>query len=350
MKLRLLGSSSLRVSELCLGAMTFGGTAHLYAGEDDCRAVYDAYLKAGGNFIDTADMYGMGASESMLGRFMGEDRGRIILASKYSMNTDPDDPNAGGNHRANMVRSLEGSLERLKTDYLDLYWVHAADGMTPPLEVMRALDDQVRLGKILHIGISNAPAWWVAAMNAAAAERGWTQFTAFQLQYNLAERTIENAFFPLAKFQNMAITAWSPLLFGALTGKYTVAKDGSVEGEGRLGGPMGGRMLTPHNLKVAQGLQKVADRLGAAPATVALAWLLHRPAPVIPIVGARNLKQMGQNLACVDLELDADTLAELDALSPPAPSFPESLLAMPPLRTMVHGSALVDRLVPWGTD
>ena len=349
MKLRLLGSSSLRVSELCLGTMTFGGTAHLYAEEKDCRAVYDAYLAAGGNFIDTADMYGMGASESMLGRFMGEDRSRIILASKYSMNTNPDDPNAGGNHRANMVRSLESSLKRLKTDYLDLYWVHAADGLTPPGEVMRALDDQVRLGKILHIGISNAPAWSVAAMNAAA-ERGRTRFTAVQLQYNLAERTIENAFFPLAKFQDMAITAWSPLLFGALTGKYTVAKDGSVEGEGRLGGPAGSRMLNPHSLKVAQGLQKVSDRLGAAPATVALAWLLHRPAPVIPIVGARNLKQLQQNLPCVELELDADTLAELDALSPPAPTFPESLLAMPPLRTMVHGSALVDRLVPWNTD
>ena len=266
------------------------------------------------------------------------------------MNTDSDDPNAGGNHRANLVRSLEGSLKRLKTDYLDLYWVHAADGLTPPMEVMRALDDQVRLGKVLHIGISNAPAWWVAAMNAAAAERGWTQFTAFQLQYNLAERTIENAFFPLAKFQDMAITAWSPLLYGALTGKYTVARDGSVEGEGRLGGPLGPRMLTPHNLKVAQGLQKAADRLGCAPATLALAWLLHRPAPVIPIVGARNLGQLEQNLACVGLPLDAETLAELDALSPPAPTFPESLLAMPPLRTMVHGSALVDRLVPWDAD
>ena len=244
MKLRLLGAGSLRVSELCLGAMTFGGSAHLYAEEQDCRNVYDAFLKAGGNFIDTADMYGMGASESMLGRFMGEDRQRIILASKYSMNTDPNDPNAGGNHRGNMVRSLEGSLKRLKTDYLDLYWVHAADGLTPPLEFMRALDDQVRLGKILHIGISNAPAWWVAALNATAGERGWTQFTAVQLQYNLAERTIENAFFPLAKFQNMAITAWSPLLFGALTGKYSVGKDGAVKGEGRLSGPMGGRMLS----------------------------------------------------------------------------------------------------------
>ncbi len=350
MKLRLLGASSLRVSELCLGTMTFGGTAHLYSEEDDCREAYDAYLEAGGNFIDTADMYGMGASESMLGRFMGQDRQRIILASKYSMNTDPNDPNAGGNHRANMVRSLEGSLKRLKTDYLDLYWVHAADGLTPPREVMRALDDQVRLGKILHIGISNAPAWQVAAMNAAAAERDWTPFTAFQLQYNLAERTIENAFFPLAKFQNMAITAWSPLLFGVLTGKYTVSKDGSVEGEGRLGGPAGSRMLTPHNLKVAQGLQAIADRVGCAPATLALAWLLHRPAPVIPIVGARNLKQLKQNLACVDLELDADTLAELDALSPPAPTFPESLLAMPPLRTMVHGSAMVDRLVSWNAN
>ena len=344
MKLRLLGSSSLRVTELCLGAMTFGGTAHLYAGEDDCRAVYGAYLTAGGNFIDTADMYGMGESESMLGRFMGEDRKHIVLASKYSMNTDPNDPNAGGNHRGNMVRSLEGSLKRLKTDYLDLYWVHAADGLTPPMEIMRALDDQVRLGKILHIGISNAPAWWVAAMNAAAEQRGWTQFTAVQMQYNLAERTIENAFFPLAEFQNMAITAWSPLLFGALTGKYTVAKDGSVEGEGRLGGPTGSRMLNPHNLRVAQGLQKVADRLGSPPATVALAWLLHRPAVVIPIVGARNPGQLEQNLSSADLSLDDETLAELDALSPPAPTFPESLLAMPYMGTMVHGPDLLDRL------
>jgi len=350
MKLRLLGSSGLRVSELCLGTMTFGGTAHLHAGEKDCRAVYDAYLAAGGNFIDTADMYGMGASESMLGRFMGEDRQRIILASKYSMNTSPDDPNAGGNHRANLVRSLEGSLKRLKTDYLDLYWVHAADGLTPPIEVMRALDDQVRLGKILHIGISNAPAWWVAAMNATAEQRGWTRFTALQLQYNLAERTIENAFFPLAKFQDMAMTAWSPLLFGALTGKYTLSKDGSVEGKGRLGSPGGSRMLNPHSLKVAQGLEKVADRLDAAPAVVALAWLLRRPAPVIPIVGASKLKQLQQNLSCAEMELDADTLAELDALSPPAPTFPESLLAMPPLRTMIHGSALADRLVPWNTN
>ena len=350
MKLRLLGASGLRVSELCLGTMTFGGKAHLYAGEEDCRAVYDAYRKAGGNFIDTADMYGMGESESMLGRFMGEDRKHVVLASKYSMNTNPDDPNAGGNHRANMVRSLEGSLKRLKTDCLDLYWVHAADGLTPPMEVMRALDYQVRLGKILHIGISNAPAWWVAALNAAAEQRGWTQFTALQLQYNLAERTIENAFFPLAKFQDMAITAWSPLLYGALTGKYSVAKDGAVEGEGRLGGPMRPQMLSPHNLKVAQGLQAVADRFGCAPATLALAWLLHRPAPVIPIIGARNLRQLEQNLACADLTLDAETLAGLDALSPPPPTFPESLLAMPPLRTMVHGSALVDRLVPWDSD
>ena len=289
-------------------------------------------------------MYGMGASESMLGRFMGEDRRRIVLASKYSLNTDPNDPNAGGNHRGNMVRSLEGSLRRLKTGYLDLYWVHAADGLTPPMEVMRALDDQVRLGKILHIGISNAPAWWVAAVNAAAAERGWTQFTATQLQYNLAERTIENAFFPLAGFQNMAITAWSPLLFGALTGKYTVGKDGAVSGEGRLGGPAGGRMLTPHNLKVAQGLQTVADRLGCAPATLAIAWLLHRPATVIPILGARNLRQLRQNLESVDLALDGETLAELDALSPPAPTFPESLLGMQQMRTMTHGAALLERL------
>ncbi len=347
MKLRLLGASSLRVSELCLGAMTFGGKAHLYADEKDCRDVYDAFLQAGGNFIDTADMYGVGGSENLLGRFMGEDRQRIILASKYSMNTDPNDPNAGGNHRANMVRSLEGSLKRLKTDYLDLYWVHAADGLTPPLEFMRALDDQVRLGKILHIGISNAPAWWVAALNATAAERGWTQFTAVQLQYNLAERTIENAFFPLARFQDMAITAWSPLLFGALTGKYTVSEDGAVEGEGRLSGPMGGRMLSPHNLRVAQGLKQVADRLGCASATLALAWLLHRPAPVIPIIGARNLKQLKQNLECVDLSLDAETLAELDALSPPAPTFPESLLAMPPMRTMVHGTAVPERFKAW---
>lgn len=344
MKLRLLGASGLRVSELSLGAMTFGGTAHLYSKEKDCRSVYDAYLESGGNFIDTADMYGMGESEAMLGRFMGEDRRRIVLASKYSLNTDPNDPNAGGNHRGNMVRSLEASLRRLKTDYLDLYWVHAADGLTPPLDMLRALDDQVRLGKILHIGISNAPAWWVAALNGAARERGWTRFTAFQLQYNLAERSIENAFFPLAKFQNMAITAWSPLLFGALTGKYSVSKDGKVTGEGRLGGPAGARMLSPHNLRVAQGLGKIAERLGCSPAQLALAWLLHRPAPVIPILGARNLTQLKENLSCVDVSLDSETLAELNALAPPAPSFPESILAMPYMQGMIHGSCLLERL------
>ncbi len=344
MKLELLGASSLRVSELCLGAMTFGGTAHLYSAEKDCRGVYDAFLEAGGNFIDTADMYGMGESERMLGRFMGRDRERIVLASKYSLNTDPDDPNAGGNHRGNMVRSLEGSLKRLKTDYLDLYWVHAADGLTPPLEIMRALDDQVRLGKILHIGISNAPAWWVAALNAAAGERGWTRFTALQLQYNLAERTIENAFFPLAGFQNMAITAWSPLLFGALTGKYTVGANGAVTGEGRLDGAAGRRLLAPHKLKVAQGLQKVAGRLGCAPASLAIAWLLHRPAKVIPILGARNPEQLEQNLESVNLRLDEETLSELDALAPPPPSFPESLLATPHMRAMIHGAALQERL------
>ncbi|WP_446831784.1 aldo/keto reductase [Candidatus Foliamicus sp.] len=345
MKLRLLGASGLRVSELCLGTMTFGGTAHLYSGEKDCREVYDAYLEAGGNFIDTADMYGMGESESMLGRFLGQDRQRIVLASKYSLNTDPNDPNAGGNHRGNLVRSLEGSLKRLKTDYLDLYWVHASDGVTPPMEVMRALDDQVRLGKILHIGISNAAAWWVAAVNAAATERGWTAFTALQLQYNLAERSIENAFFPLAEFQNMAITAWSPLLFGALTGKYTLSKDGAVSGDGRLGGEAGGRLLTPHNLKVAQGLQEVADKLGCAPATLALAWLLHRQTTVLPILGARNLKQLKQNLECADLALDDATLAELDALSPPPPSYPESMLATPYMDVMIHGAAAKERLI-----
>lgn len=323
-----LGHSGLKVSELCLGAMTFGEEFGIGTGIEESRRIFDAYAEAGGNFIDTANIYNRGTSERMLGEFLGRDRDHFVVASKYTLSTNPSDPNAGGNHRKNLVCSLEDSLRRLNCDYLDLYWVHGWDQATRPQEVMRALDDQVRAGKVLHVGVSNAPAWWVAAANTLAGERGWTPFTALQLHYNLVERSIEADFPALSEFQDMRITAWSPLAGGLLTGKYDSATDPAARAGARLADSrMGARTLTEANLEAAQGLSRIAGEMGANPACVALAWVLHRaPRAIIPIIGARTLGQLQDNLAATELQLDSATIEALDQLKPPAECYPASLL------------------------
>lgn len=336
MKYTLLGTSSLRVSELCLGAMTFGEEMGIGAPPAECRQVFDGFVEAGGNFIDTADIYNRGTSERMLADFIGPHRDYLVLASKYSLNTRSDDPNAGGSHRKNLVQSLDASLRRLGTDYLDLYWVHGWDRHTPLPEVLRALDDQVRAGKILHVGISNAPAWIVAMGNTLARERGWTPFTALQLYYNLVERSIEADFLPLAEMTGMAVTAWSPLASGLLTGKYT---DPSRKSAGRLDGARGQRTLTGRNLAAAAGLDAMARGIGCTPAQLALAWLRQRGAHdnVIPIIGARTASQLRENLGALDVVLTPEQLTELDALAPPPATYPASLLAGDFFRTMMYG-------------
>jgi len=224
MDYRLLGRSGLRVSELCLGTMTFGDELGWGSAKEEARKVYDAFREAGGNFIDTANFYTNGTSETFLGEFMKDHRQRVVMASKYSLAAPGTDPNAAGNHRKNMMQSVEASLKRLKTDYIDLYWLHIWDQLTPVDEVIRAFDDLVRQGKVLYIGVSDTPAWWFAQANTIAFLRGWTPFIALQVEYSLIERTVERELIPAAKALGMGVTAWSPLAGGVLTGKYGTAK------------------------------------------------------------------------------------------------------------------------------
>jgi aryl-alcohol dehydrogenase-like predicted oxidoreductase len=220
MKYRLLGNSGLRVSEVALGTMTFGDDWGWGTAKDEARKVYDAFREAGGNFIDTANIYTNGTSESFLGEFMEGRRQSVVLATKYTNAFPGTDPNAAGNQRKNMMQAVEASLKRLKTDYIDLYWVHIWDQITPVEEVMRGLDDLVRAGKILYTGISDAPAWWIAQANTLAHLRGWSPFVGLQIEYSLIERTVERELIPMANALNIGVTAWSPLAGGVLTGKY----------------------------------------------------------------------------------------------------------------------------------
>src|SRR5215472_7601907 len=228
MRYRLLGSSGLRVSEAALGTMTFGDDWGWGAAKDESRKVYDAFREVGGNFIDTANVYTNGTSESFLGEFMQGHRQSVVLATKYSNSLPGADPNAAGNQRKNMAQAVEASLKRLQTDYIDLYWVHIWDQLTPVEEVMRGLDDLVRQGKILYAGISDAPAWWIAQANTLASLRGWSPFVGLQIEYSLVERTVERELIPMAKALRLGVTAWSPLSGGILTGKYH--SQGSTEG------------------------------------------------------------------------------------------------------------------------
>jgi len=341
MKYKVLVRSGLKISELCLGTMTFGEEFGIGAPEATCRDIYAAFRDAGGNFVDTADMYNAGTSERMLGTFIAPEREQIVLASKYSLNTSKDDPNAGGNHRKNLVQSLEASLERLGTEYIDLYWVHAWDGSTGIAEVMRALDDQIRLGKILHIGVSNAPAWVISAANTLAEERGWTPFTAMQLHYNLVERSIEREHFALANAQNMAITPWSPLAGGLLTGKFNRDADRSAQKGTRMAdSPRRAQVLQENNLAVAEKLVDLARSLDCSAAQLALAWMMRRSSTcIVPIIGARTLVQLQDNLDAINVQLDTAQISALDDLAAPDPAYPQAMYASEFFRTLMYGEA-----------
>jgi aryl-alcohol dehydrogenase-like predicted oxidoreductase len=232
MNYQLLGRSGLRVSDLCLGTMTFGEDWGWGAPKEEAKRIYDAFREAGGNFIDTANLYTNGASERFLGEFIANDRREVVLATKYTNANSDTDANAGGNQRKNMVQAVEASLKRLGTDYIDLYWLHAWDQITPVEEVMRAFDDLVRAGKVLYIGISNASAWVIAKSNTLAELRGWTRYVGLQIEYNLLERTVERELIPMARDQGMTVLAWSPLRSGWLTGKYLPENKGTGGSDG----------------------------------------------------------------------------------------------------------------------
>ena len=346
MRYRLLGGSGLRVSELSLGTMTFGEEWGWGASKDEARRIYDAYREAGGNFIDTANVYTMGTSEQFVGEFIRGHRQEMVVATKYSNAVPGKDANAGGNHRKSMMQAVDASLRRLRTDYIDLYWMHIWDGMTPAEEVMRAFDDLVRQGKVLYVGVSDAPAWWVAQANTLAGLRGWSKFAGLQIEYSLLERTVERELIPMAKAFALTVVAWSPLKGGVLTGKYRPAAEAG-------GGPLqtGGEGSTRYSTEMMQGflpkreqqdravaaLREVSSETGRTPAQVALAWLRYRDVPVIPIIGARKMAQFEDNMASLTLELTPEQRAQLDAATAVELGFPHEFFRMEMPRALAFG-------------
>lgn len=334
-----LGRSGVRVSQLCLGTMTFGVEHGFGADFDESRRIFDAYVDAGGNFIDTANIYTQGSSERYLAEFIAPLRSRLVVASKFTMTVDPADPNAGGNSRKNLAQALDATLRRLRTDYLDLYWVHAWDQQTPLDEVLRALDDAVRAGKVLYTGFSNVPAWVVARAQTLAELRGWTRFVALQLQYSVVERNIERELIPCAQALGLAVTAWSPLAGGVLSGKYSRDPAERATQPGRLTTTSWGKaFLNERNLAIAAQLAVQAQRLGRSAAQLAIRWLLEQPCAPVPILGARNAAQLRELLGALEFELDATAREALDAAGRIEVGYPGSLLASEGGLRMVHGA------------
>ena len=353
MNYQLLGRSGLRVSDLCLGTMTFGEDWGWGAAKDEARLIYDRFREAGGNFLDTANIYTNGSSEKLVGEFVQGHREEVVIATKYTnavsgFSGQPGtDANAGGNQRKNMVQAVEQSLKRLGTDYIDLYWQHCWDGLTPVEEVMRAFDDLVRAGKVLYVGISDAPAWVVAKSNTLAELRGWTRYVGLQIEYSLLERTVERELLPMAQDQGTTILAWSPLRSGLLTGKYLPE---NVEASKKDGARMHTEMMKGFGgtgdeavHAIVRETVAVGRELGASPSQVALVWLRSRPVPTIPIVGARKVGQFEDNLRSVALTLPPEALARLDKASAIPLGFPHDFLAQDSVRGIVFGG-LRDRI------
>lgn len=345
---RLLGRSGLRVSPLALGAMTFGEGMGWGADETESKRLFDTYVDQGGNFIDTANVYTVGASETMVGQFVAEKRDRMVIATKYSNCLAPGNPNAGGNHRKNMVESVEASLKRLNTDYIDLYYLHAWDnGRTPIDEVMRAFDDLVRAGKVLYIGLSDIPAWQASRMQMMADLRGWTPFVAAQIEYSLVERTVEHELIPMAQETGMGVIPWSPLAGGVLTGKYSRDDLNSDRGKLDLFGKsrrdinISQGKVTAHTLDIADAVKTVALETDTTPAQVALAWVMAQPGTCSTIVGARTAQQLEDNLGALSVELSDEHLEKLAEVSKPADMWPHSLLSMDYMAWSLSGGTSV---------
>ena len=328
MNYRLLGRSGLRVSELCLGTMTFGDDWGWGAHRDDSRRIFDAFVAAGGNFVDTANNYTNGTSEELVGEFASGARDRFVIATKYTLSIDPDDPNAGGNHRKSLVRSLEQSLRRLRTDYVDLLWLHMYDAFTPIEEAVCALDDQVRLGKVLYVGISDSPAWIAAQAHTLAGLRGWSPFVALQVPYSLSARAPERELFPMAASLGLAVTPWGVLEAGTLTGKPAEERRWPDD------------PVSAASKRVIATLHTIAETHEATPAQIAIAWLLQRPGPptLIPIVAARRPEQILENLASRNLRLAEDEFADLEEAGRPELGFPRSFLESQGVRELIYGA------------
>jgi len=337
---RLLGRSGLRVSPLALGTMTFG--EEWGADEKESHRIFDAYVDQGGNFIDTAGYYADGASETLTGKFAEAKRERLVLSTKYSLTHSVGDPNAAGNSRRNMVQTVETSLKRLRTDRIDLFFLHVWDDTTPADEILRAFDDLVTQGKILYLGLSDTPAWQMARLQTMAELRGWTQLAALQAEYNLVERTAERDLIPAAKALGIGVMPWSPLASGMLSGKYATggsAHAGEAGGRGAMLEAAG--RIDSRGVAIADTVKGIADEMGVTSAQVAIAWTLTNPAVVSPLVGARTMRQYEDNVASLGVSLDAEQLERLDAASRTPLGFPHDFLASPFIRHGLTGGTTI---------
>jgi len=332
MRYKLLGRSGLRVAELALGTMTFGEDWGWGASKKESQKIFDLYAEAGGNFIDTSINYTNGTSERYVGEFIAADRDHFVVATKYTLrdnNANRADPNAGGNQRKNMMRSIETSLQNLNSDYIDLYYLHMWDFMTPVEEVMRGLDDLVRSGKVRYVGISDTPAWVIAKANMLAYLRGWSPFVAVQLPYSLVNRDAERDLLPMARSEDLAVTAWEILGGGVLTGKYR-----DEEATKRYS------KVSQEAIEMGDAVVKMAEEVGCTPSQLAINWVRQRPwggAPTIPILGARSAEQIKDNLGALEFELSPEQVGKLDELAPVERGFPHDFLELKHVRTLIYG-------------
>jgi aryl-alcohol dehydrogenase-like predicted oxidoreductase len=325
-----LGRSGLRVSPFCLGAMTFGEDLGWGSSVDESQRILDAFLDRGGNFIDTANVYTRGHSEKIIGDHIGkhpDKRDRVVIATKFYGNLYVTDPNGGGAGRKALINACEHSLRRLQTDYIDLYWMHCWDRNTPVDETMAALDALVRAGKVRYIGFSDTPAWKVAEAQTLARLRGLEPLIALQIEYSLLQRTVEGELIPMALEMGLGVTPWSPLKSGALSGKYTRANAGKVQGDR---GAWVMSALTDKTYDIVDELTRIAKELDSTPARVALAWVQAQRGVTSTIIGARSVAQLDDNLAALDVELKPQQLTKLDELSQPTLDFPAEFLQMAP--------------------
>ncbi|AKV00374.1 L-fuco-beta-pyranose dehydrogenase [Labilithrix luteola] len=325
-----LGRSGLRVSPLCLGAMTFGEDLGWGSSVEESQQIIDRYLELGGNFIDTANFYTKSHSEKIIGDHIGRDsarRDRLVIATKFSGNLYPGDPNGGGSGRKSIINACENSLRRLQTDYIDLYWLHNWDVHTPIDETMAALEDLVRAGKVRYLGVSDTPAWKIAEANVTARFRGWSAFIGLQIEYSLLERTVEQELVPMARELGLGITPWSPLKSGALSGKYTRKNAGQIKADR---GFFVDGFLGEKTYAVVDELETIAKAHEGTPARVAIAWVQAQPGVTSTIIGARRLSQLEDNVKALDVKLTAEELARLDALTKPTFGFPQNMQPMFP--------------------
>jgi aryl-alcohol dehydrogenase-like predicted oxidoreductase len=321
-----LGRSGLRVSPFCLGTMTFGEDWGFGSSVPESEAIMARYVERGGNFLDTANGYTGGHSERIIGNFIAHDRARrdeIVIATKFFSNLSQRNPNGGGASRKAVVAACEQSLRRLRTDYIDLYWMHVWDRFTPIDETMRALDDLVRAGKVRYIGFSDTPAWKVSQAQMTALFRGWTPLVALQIEYSLLERTVEGELVPMAIELGLGVTPWSPMAGGVLSGKFTREEAGTATSDR---GTRSLSRLTERTFTILDEVKRVASALGTTPAAVALAWVQSRPGVASTIIGARRLDQLDANLMALELRLAPEHLHALDAVSAPTLNVPAAFL------------------------